>query len=143
MGKDHRDLLAAFDNIDHQKYIQAKTPINTIKHDTRWQLWHAHLGHQLDDAMTTASKYIDGVPKFSHPDPVLEGCSTCIQAKQTKNAATGTTLKATFPFQAFSMDCSFAGICSKNLKRRCNSLGVNVETCWLLITDHVSKYIWG
>ena len=93
--------------------------------------------------MTTASKYIDGVPKFSHRDPVLEGCSTCIQAKQTKNAATGTTLKATVPFQGFSMDFSFAGIRSKNVKRRRDYLGVYGETCWLLITDHFSKYIWG
>ena len=82
-------------------------------------------------------------PKFSHRDPVLEGCSTCIQAKQTKNAATGTTLKATVPFQGFSMDFSFAGIRSKNVKRRRDYLGVHGETCWLLITDHFSKYIWG
>ena len=66
------------------------------------------MGHQLDDAMTTASKYIDGVPKFSHRDPILDTCSTCIQAMQTKNAATSTTLKATRSFRGFSMDFAFA-----------------------------------
>ena len=60
--------------------------------------------------MTTASKYIDGVPKFPRRNPVLEACSTCIQAKQTKNADTGTTLKVTVPFQGFSIHFSFAGI---------------------------------
>ena len=84
MGKEHRDLLSAFDNLDHRQYIQDKTPLNNIKSDTRWQLWHARLGHQLDDAMTTASKYIDGVPKFSHRDPILDACSTCIQAKKRR-----------------------------------------------------------
>ena len=93
--------------------------------------------------MTTASNYIDGVPKFPHRDPILDTYSTCIQAKQTKNAATGTTLKAIRSFQGFSMDFSFAGIRSKNLERRRDYLGVHGETCWLLITDHFSKYIWG
>ena len=103
--------------------------MNKIQTETKWQLWHARLGHQLDDAMTTTSKYIDGVPQFPHRDPILETCSTCIQAKQTKNAATGTTLKATTPFQGFSMDFSFAGIRSKNLERRRDYPGVHGEIC--------------
>ena len=41
------------------------------------------------------------------------------------------------------MDFAFAGIRSKNLERRWDYLGVHGETCWLLITDHFSKYIWG
>ena len=81
IGKEHQDLLFAFDNLDHRKYIQAKTPMNKIQTETKWQLWHARLGHQLDDAMTTASKYIDGVPQFPRLDPILETCNTCIQAK--------------------------------------------------------------
>ena len=93
--------------------------------------------------MTTASKYIDGVPKFPQRDSVLEASSTCIQAKQTKNATTGITLEATVPFQGFSIDFNFAGIRLKNAKRRRDYLGVHGETCWLLITDHFSKYIWG
>ena len=92
--------------------------------------------------MTTVSKYIDGVPKFPYRDPVLEAYSSCIQAKQTKNATTGTTLKTTVPFQDFPMEFSLSGICSKNLKQRRDYLGVYGETCWLLITDHFSKYIW-
>ena len=59
------------------------------------------------------------------------------------NAATGNTLKATTPFQGFSMDFTFAGVQFKNLERRRDYLGVRGETCWLLITDHFSKYIWG
>ena len=99
IGKEHRKLLFAFDKIPHQTYIQAKTSINKVKAETKRQLWHARLDYQLDDAMTTASKYIDGVQNSSHRDPVLDACSTCIQAKQTKNADTGTSLKATVPFQ--------------------------------------------
>ena len=78
MDKEHRELLFAFDKLPHRDYIQAKTPINKIKAETKLRLLHAFLGHQLDDAMTTASIYIDGVPKFPHRDPVLEAYSTCI-----------------------------------------------------------------
>ena len=49
--------------------------------------------------MTTASKYIDGVPQFAHRNSILGTCSTCIPVEQTNNAAIGTTLKATRPFQ--------------------------------------------
>ena len=80
--------------------------------------------------MITASKHIDDVQKFPYSDLLLEACSTCIQAEQTNNAATGTTLKAIVPFQDFSKDFSFAGIRSKNIKRCRNYLGVYCETCW-------------
>ena len=73
-----------------------------MKTETKWQHWHAHIGQQLNVAMTTASKYINVVQKFFHRDPLLEACSTCIIAKQTENTATGTTLQATVPFQGFS-----------------------------------------
>ena len=142
MGKEHRMLLFAFDKLPHKDYIQAMTPTNKIKTLTKWQLWHARLGHQLDDAITTASKYIDGVPKFTHRDLVLEVCSTCIQAKQTKNTDTGTTLKPTVPFKGFSMALSFTDIRSKNLNYHPGYLGVHGETCWLVITEHISKYMF-
>ena len=135
MDKKHRVLLFAFDKLPHWDYIQAKTPINKIKAE-KLQLQHDRLGHQLDDSITTANKYIDGVPKFPKRGPVLDACSTCVQAKQTKNATTGTTLKATVPFQDFPMDFSFVSIRSKNLKRRRNYLGIHGETCWLLITNN-------
>ena len=93
--------------------------------------------------MTTTSKYIDGVPKLPHCDPVLKAYSTCIQPKQKKNAAFGTTLKATVPFQDISIDFSFAGIRSENFKHRRDYLGVHDETCWLLITDLFSIYMFG
>ena len=91
MVKEHQELLFAFDKLPHSAYIQTKNSVNQNRTKIRWQLWHAQLGHQLDNAMTTASKYIDGVPQFPHSDPILDACITCIQAKQTKNAATGTT----------------------------------------------------
>ena len=31
MGKEHRELLFAFDKLPHRDYIQAKAPINKIK----------------------------------------------------------------------------------------------------------------
>ena len=90
--------MFAFEKLLHQDYIQDKARINNIKSETRWQLWYARLSHQLDDVMTTTSKYIDGVPKFPHRGPIIETCSTYMQAKQTRNTDTDTTIKATVPF---------------------------------------------
>ena len=141
MGNKHCKLLFAFDKLPHQDYIQAKPPINKIKTETKWQLWYVRLDYQLYNTITTAKKYIYCVPKISNNDPVFKACSTCLQAKQTKNASTGTTLKTTVLFQGFSIDFSFTGIRSKNLKRRRDYLGVHGEIYWLLITNYFSVHI--
>ena len=38
MGKEHHELLFAFDKLPNRDYIQAKTPINKIKTETKRQL---------------------------------------------------------------------------------------------------------
>ena len=145
LGDDAADRLSIFEKLPIHTYIQqlTSTQLYKMKSDAEWQLWHQRLGHQLDDAMQSASKHIDGVPDLPTRDRILEQCSTCLQAKQTKIPAKGTTLKATKRFQGFSIDFSFSGVKSKTTGRRKDYLGIHGETCWCLITDHFSKYIWG
>ena len=38
--------------------------------------------------------------------------------------------------QGLFVDFSFSGIKSKNKGRRKDFVGIDVETCWVLITDH-------
>ena len=57
-GKKHCNFLLAFDALPHNEFIQANTPINSIKTATKWQLWYQRLGHQLDDATQTASNLL-------------------------------------------------------------------------------------
>ena len=91
--------------------------------------------------MESSSQFIDGVTKFSHSDRLLDKCSTCLDAKQSKNLATGTTLKATCLFQGFFMDFYFSGVCLKNSDHEKDFLVAHGKTCWLLMTNHFSKYI--
>ena len=119
--------------------IRATVPINIIRNRTEKLLWHQRLGHPCDEYLYNAHKYIEGVPKFSRSAPVLDSCPTCIQSKQTKEAAGNNTTKtATIPFQGLSVDFAFSGMRSKNEQRRLDYEGLNGETCYILIADHAT-----
>ena len=76
--------------------IRNATNVNAIRAQTERILWHQRLGHPSDERLYTAHKFIDGVPKFKHFDPVLDKCPTCIRSKQTKEpAGHNTTRRAT------------------------------------------------
>ena len=99
-------------------------------------LWHQRLGHPSDYYLYTAHKFINGVPKFKHNDPILERCPTYIQAKQPKSSGTGSTMKATKPMQGWSVDVGYSGQTSKNKGHSHEYLGLHGETCWILIKEH-------
>jgi len=123
--------------------IANNTPINTLRQRTIRLFWHQRLGHCSDEDIYTAHKFADGVPLFKHRDPVLAICPTCIRAKLTKCPATGTTRKATRPFQGLSVDFSFLGMKSKNEERVRDYEGIHGETSWLLIKDLFSRFVAG
>ena len=126
------------------EYISQYTPVNSIKAETQRLLWHQRLGHPSDYYLYHAHKHIKGVPKFTHMHAVLDTCPTCVQAKQTKEpAGENSTKTATVPFQGLSIDFSFAGVRSKDSERAKDYLGVNGETCWILVSDHFTGYLVG
>ena len=105
--------------------IKNATDVNAIRSQTERLLWHQRLGHTSDDRLYTAHKFVDGVPKFKHFDPILEKCPTCIRSKQTKEpAGPNTTRRATRPFQGLSIDFGFSGVKSKNKERRKDYIGL-------------------
>ena len=55
------------------------------------------MGHPSDNYLYTAHKFIDGILKFKHQDPILEQCPTYIYYEQPKILGTTTTLRATHP----------------------------------------------
>ena len=136
------DLYLATD-LPYVRYIQEATPIKALRASTERMLWHQRLGHPSDYYLYTAHKFINGVPKFKHNDPILEKCSTCIRAKQSKSSGTGNTMKATRPFQGFSVDMGYSGQTSKDNNRSHEYLGLHGETCWILVKDHFTGYLIG
>ena len=107
-------------------------------------LWHQRLGHPSDHYLFNAHKFVDGVPKFKHMDPVMDTCPTCIRAKITKSSASeDSTMTATQPFQGLSIDFMFSGLKSKDPKREKNFVGIKGETSAVVIMDHFTKQLFG
>ncbi len=135
-----------FDTSDFpiEDFVKRNAPICAIKQATERLLWHQRLGHPSDYYLTNAHKHIKGVPKFSHMVPILENCPTCLRAKLAKQpAGPHTTRTATAPFQGLSIDFSFSGTRSKNPDHDDDFLGLNGESCWILISDHFTRYLVG
>ena len=98
-----------------KQLIIQSIPIRKIRADTLRILWHQRLGHPCDEYLYSAHKWIDGVPKFKRRSNVLSHCSTCIQAKQTKTAASPNSTKKAIHFgQGLSINFAFSGVTSKN-----------------------------
>ena len=58
--------------------VEDATDVRAIPAQTECLLWHQQLGHPSNERLYTAHKFIDGVPKFKHFDPILEKCPVCI-----------------------------------------------------------------
>ena len=143
----HDELSAMpmmYHGLPFHEYIQYFMPVNTIKANTAWLLWHQCLGHPSDYYLFHAHKHVKGVPCFAHMHAVLDKCPTCIQSKQTKEpAGPNTTHTATVPYQGLSIDFSFSGMKSKDAAHEKDYLGLNGETSWILVTDHFSQCLHG
>ena len=141
LRSEFESLPAQFHDLPFHEYIQQNTPVAAIRAATERLLWHQRLGHPSDHYLYNAHKHIKGVPKFKHMDAILDSCPTCIRAKQTKEpAGPNTTRTATQPYQGLSIDFSFSGTKSKNDDtRQRDYVGINGETCWILITDHFTR----
>lgn len=129
-----------FHDLPFHRFIHGNTPVHAIRQETERLLWHQRLGHPSDYYLFNAHKHIKGVPKFKHLVPVLDVCPTCIRAKQTKESAgLHTTRTATAPYQGLSINFSFAGQKSSDPTCAKDFVGINGETCWILISDHFSR----
>jgi hypothetical protein len=133
-----------YHSLPFHEYIAMATPINVIKASTERMLWHQRLGHPSDHYLYNAHKHVDGVPKFKHQTPVLDECPTCIQAKQRKEpAGPNSTKTATMPYQGLSIDFAFSGTKSDDKSRADDYVGLNGETCYILVVDHASGMYHG
>jgi hypothetical protein len=112
-------------------------------------LWHQRLGHMHSRRVATAYKYAAGVPKVPIASD-LEACPVCKQSKLHKAArGKASSRHATQCNQGVSIDFGFivqdsqkSGASSSS--SRCLRLqGINGETCFCLITDHYSGYLYG
>ena len=78
-----KHLPSDFKSLPLQALAKLNTPILAIKARTERLLWHQRLGHPSDEYLYNAHKYIKGIPKFLHADPILDQCPTCIPVSYT------------------------------------------------------------
>ena len=127
-----------------KKLIIQAIPIWKIRANTLRILWHQQLDHPCDEYLYSAHKFIDGVPEFKRRSNVLSRRSTYIKAKQTKMAPGPNSTKRAIHFgQGLSIDFPFSGVTSKNTKQRQDYMGINGETCWILVTNHFTGMQYG
>ena len=106
-------------------------------------LWHQRLGHLNFRRLSTMHRFVKGMPAFTLPNE-LEACPVCLAAKLRKQpAGSETTMRSTVCNQGISIDFGFMVQRSKNSKRQHNLVGLNGETCYVLITDHYSGRLSG
>ena len=126
-------------------------------------LWHQRLGHLNFRRLSTMHRFVKGMPAFTLPNELeatmhrfvkgmpaftlpneLEACPVCLAAKLRKQpAGSETTMRSTVCNQGISIDFGFMVQRSKNSKRQHNLVGLNGETCYVLITDHYSGRLSG
>jgi len=77
-------LPVQFHTLPFHEYIQANTPVSTIKAATERLLWYQRQGHPSDYYLFNAHWHADGVPQLLHVDCVLDICPTYIHSKKNQ-----------------------------------------------------------
>ena len=141
---DDRHLRSLWSTFHQLPSIESEFLIHRLNTHTERLLWHQRLCHASDEYVYNAHNHIDGIPKFSHQDPILDLCPTCIAAKLRKQPRShDPSRKATVPWQGLGIDFAFTGQASKNTKRKDTYTGINGETCYILIADHHTSALDG
>jgi GAG-pre-integrase domain len=135
---DDDDCVADKDPADTTQYI-----VRSLSRPALRMLWHQRLGHLNFRRLSTMYRFVKGMPEFTIPNE-LESCPVCLAAKLRKQpSGTATTMRSTVCNQGISIDFGFMVQRSKNSKRQHNLVGMNGETCYVLITDHYSGRLYG
>jgi hypothetical protein len=117
--------------------------IHQLNIKAQYQLWHQRLGHLQPRIITDMHHHATGVPKLPSPS-IVDNCPVCLSAKMRRaNASTAESRVATQCFQGLSIDMAFVVQKSKNTNRFIDNVGLNGETCYVLINDHYSGMVFG
>jgi hypothetical protein len=109
-----RQIRSLWTNFHQLSTLDAKYLTHRLTTRAEHILWHQRLCHASDDYVYNAHEHIDGVPKFTHRDPITDQCPTCISAKLRKQPrCTESSRKATTPWQGLGIDFAFTGQKSK------------------------------
>jgi hypothetical protein len=105
-----RQIRSLWTNFHQLSTLDAEYLTHRLTTHAERMLLHQRLCHASDDYVYNAHNYIDGVPKFTHHDPIADQCPICISAKLRKQpSCTESSRKATTPWQGLGVDFAFTG----------------------------------
>ena len=117
--------------------------VRSLSRSALRMLWHQRLGHINFRRLSEMHRFVKGMPQFKVPTE-LEGCPICLAAKLRKAPkGTETSMRATTCNQGLSIDFGFMVQKSRDSVRHNTLVGLNGETCYVLLTDHFSGRIFG
>jgi hypothetical protein len=128
---------------------EGSLPVAALTQDQLRILWHQRLGHMHSRRVATAYKYATGVPKVALASD-FDSCPVCMQSKLRKaDRSKKSSRRATRCNQGISIDFGFIVQESSRQSdkspssRRLRLQGLHGETCYCLVTDHLSGYLYG
>jgi hypothetical protein len=148
---DHQDIITERpDILDTDEDLPEFSPdypeayvVRSLSRSALRMLWHQRLGHIYFRRLSEMHQFVKGMPQFKIPTE-LEECPICLAAKLRKTPkGTGTTMRATTCNQGLSIDFGFMVQKSRDSVRHNTLVGLNGETCYVLLTDHFSGRIFG
>jgi Reverse transcriptase (RNA-dependent DNA polymerase)/GAG-pre-integrase domain len=117
--------------------------VHILNREAQRVLWHNRLGHLHSRRVADLYKCTSGIPKLDLASDI-DKCPTCLIAKARRTAqCTDDSRHATVCNQGISVDFGFIIQKSNDSKRYHKYLGLNGETCYIVIADHFSGMLYG
>ena len=136
-------LLHSLDRYPEFSSISRDLLVGSLSRPALTMLWHQRLGHLNFRRLSELHRHTRGLPALSLPG-TIDNCAVCLAAKLRKTPrGSASIMVATVCLQGLSIDFAFMVQRSSDPKRFDNLVGLNGETCYVLITDHYSGRIFG
>lgn len=136
-------LLHSLDRFPEFSSVSRDLLVGSLSRPALTMLWHQRLGHLNFRRLSELHRHTRGLPALSIPG-TIDQCAVCLAAKLRKAPrGSASIMVATICLQGLSIDFAFMVQRSGDPKRFDNLVGLNGETCYVLITDHYSGRIFG
>ena len=136
-------LLPSLDGYPEFSSVSHDLLVSSLSRPALTLLWHQRLGHLNFRRQSELHRHTHGLPALPMPG-IIDDFAVCLAAKIRKAPhGSASIMVATRCLQGLSINFAFMVQKSSDSARFANLVGLNGETCYVLITDHSSGRIYG
>ncbi|KAI2495399.1 hypothetical protein MHU86_19113 [Fragilaria crotonensis] len=136
-------LLHSLDRYPEFSSVTHDLLVGSLSRPALTLLWHQRLGHLNFRRLSELHRHTRGLPALPMPD-ITDNCAVCLAAKLRKAPRGSISIMvAMHCLQGLSIDFAFMVQKSSDSVRFDTLVGLNGETCYVLLTDHFSGRIYG